>query len=516
MSRRFFVSALLPIVAATAVALPPAALAQTAVDLEALDAYIADAHAEWPVPGMAVAILKDDSVVFARGYGVREVGTAGRVDEHTLFAIASNTKAFTTAALARLVDQDLLDWNDRVVEHLPYFQVYSPYVTDEMRVRDLVTHRSGFGSFSGDLVWYGTAYSREEVVWRMRFLDPDRRFRADFGYSNVMFLAAGVTLEAVTGRTWDKYLETEFFGPLGMDRTVTSIDSLANRSNVATPHNERDGRVMAFPWYPWDNAGPVGSIISSVSDMANWMRLQLNRGTGDGRTYFSREQSRTMWSLHTPLSVSEYSEARYGQHFNGYGLGWNVLDYHGTFLARHGGAADGMYSRVMLVPEENLGVVILTNGMTSLQTALSYYILDLYLGREPRDWSAEFLEGHKRGKARWAERWEEWKAERIPNTTPSLPLEEYTGTYGGDLYGDATVTEEDGRLVLRLLPNPDLVADLSHWHQDVFLITWSHEFPWFDDGWATFEIDHTGTATEIELYVPNEDFWFEELELERR
>jgi len=495
---------------------PQSARAQAAVDLDAVDDYIAAAVAAWPVPGLAIAIVKDDAVVFAKGYGVREIGGSEAVDEHTLFAIASNSKAFTTAALASLVDKGQLDWDDRVVDYLPYFEVSSPYVTDEMRLVDLVTHRSGFGSFSGDLVWYGTGYSREEVVRRMRFLEPDRRFRADFGYSNVMFLTAGMMLEAVTGRTWDEYLETEFFGPLGMDRTVTSIDSLPNRANVATPHGERDGAVRTFPWYSWDNAAPAASIISSVSDMAKWMRLQLNRGTWDGRTYFSPDQSRTMWSLHTPLRVSAGAEERYGQHFNGYGLGWNVLDYHGTFIARHGGAADGMYSRVMLVPEEHLGVVILTNGMTSVQTALTYYILDLYLGREPRDWSAEFLEDHNRGKQRWAERWEQWNAERLTNTTPTLPPEGYAGTYGGDLYGDATVTVEDGRLVLRLLPNPDLVADLTHWHQDTFLITWRHEFPWFDDGWATFEIDQTGAATEVELYVPNEDFWFEELELERR
>jgi hypothetical protein len=224
-----------------------------------------------------------------------------------------------------------------------------------------------------------------------------------------------------------------------------------------------------------------------------------------------------MWTLHTPLRVSPGDEERYAdRHFYGYGLGWNVLDYGGRFIARHGGAADGMYSRVTLVPQENLGVVILTSGMTSVQTALSYYILDLYLGREPQDWSAEFLEDHHGDRTEWAERWEQWNAERIPNTTPSLPLEGYAGTYGGDLYGDAAVAVEDGHLVLRLLPNPDLVADLSHWHQDVFLITWRHEFPWFDDGWATFEIDHTGAPSKIELYVPNEDFWFEELELERR
>lgn len=203
-------------------------------------------------------------------------------------------------------------------------------------------------------------------------------------------------------------------------------------------------------------------------------------------------------------------------HFRGYGLGWGLMDYHGRLVASHGGAADGMYSRVVLVPEERLGMVILTNGMTSLQTALSYRILDAFLGTEERDWSAEYLARHRRGQERWAARWSEWEANRILGTQPSLPLEGYTGTYGGDLYGDASVLIENGTLVLRLLPNPDLVADLSHWHHDTFLIEWRHEFPWFDRGWAQFVLDRTGAVAEMRLDVPNEDFWFHELQFRKQ
>jgi hypothetical protein len=321
----------------------------------------------------------------------------------------------------------------------------------------------------------------------------------------------------VTGRSWDEYLETEFFDPLGMERTVTSIDSLSNRSNVATPHGERDGRVMTFPWYSWDNAGPAASIISSASEMARWIRLQLNRGTWGGTTYFSAEQSRTMWTPHMSFGVSAEYQQRYPSvHFRGYGLGWGLMDYRGRMVASHGGAADGMYSRVVLVPEENLGMVILTNSMTSMQTALSYRILDAYLGGEERDWSSEFLADHRRGKEQWARRWAEWESERIPNTRPSLDLEQYAGTFGGALYGDATVELENGALVLRLLPNPDLVGDLTHWNYDTFLIEWRHEFPWFDHGWVQFVLDRNGDVAELKLDVPNEDFWFTELEFKRR
>ncbi len=493
-----------------------ATYAQPSTDLRRLDSYFSEALAEWPVPGFAVAIVHDDAIVLAKGYGVRETGNPELVDEHTLFAIASNSKAFTAAALASLVDEGKLHWDDRVVEHIPSFQLYSPYVTDEMRVRDLLCHRSGLGTYSGDLVWYGTGYSRDEVLRRLRHLPPAGSFRADYGYSNVMFLAAGQLIPAVTGMSWDAYIETEFFGPLGMDRTITSVDSLLSRTNVATPHGERDGDVMAFPWYNWDNVGPAASIISSVREMATWIRLQLHRGTLEGRAYFSEEQSRTMWTPHMSFRVSAGAEEQYpSTHFRGYGLGWGIMDYLGRKVVSHGGAADGMYSRVVLVPEEDLGIVILTNAMTSLQTALSYRILDVFLGGSERHWSAEFLDIHRRGRERWAQRWTRWELERVPNTTPSLALEDYSGTYGGALYGDATVTLEDGSLVLRLLPNPDLVADLSHWHHDTFLIEWRHEFPWFDRGWAQFILDRAGTAVEMRLDVPNEDFWFHELEFRK-
>jgi CubicO group peptidase (beta-lactamase class C family) len=510
-SRRLLGAALLLATTATA------SHAQRAVDVDALDAYVAAARSAWNVPGVAVAIVKDDALVLVRGYGVREEGRPDPVDAHTLFAIASNTKAFTAAALARLVDEGKLSWDDRVVDRLPFFALYSPYVTQEIRVRDLLSHRSGLGTYSGDLVWYGTGYDRDEVLRRLRFLPPAGSFRADYGYSNVMFLAAGQLIPAVTGRSWDEFIENEFFGPLGMDRSVTSVDSLANRANVATPHGERDGRLVTYPWYSWDNVGPAASIISSVSEMARWIRLQLNHGTWDGKTYFADEQSRTMWTPQISFRVSSAAEERYpSTHFRGYGLGWGLMDYLGRKVMSHGGAADGMYSRVVLVPEERLGMVILTNSMTSLPTALSYRILDAYLGGPERDWSAELLADDRRGNERWAARWAQWERERAPDTTPSLPLDGYAGTFGGPLYGDATVTLEHGGLVLRLLPNPDLVGDLTHWHHDTFQVVWRHDFPWFGRGWVQFVLDRAGTVVELKMDVPNEDFWFNELEFRKR
>jgi CubicO group peptidase (beta-lactamase class C family) len=487
--------------------------AQAQVDLAKLDRYFAAAQQDWKVPGFAVAIVKDDSVVFAKGYGVRELGKSGDVDEHTLFAIASNTKAFTAAALAKLVDEGEIDWDDHVVKYLPYFQLYSPYVTEEMRVRDLLCHRSGLGTFSGDLLWYGTSYDRAEVVRRARYLEQAGPFRASYGYSNLMFIAAGEIVPAVTGVSWDDFVRREFFEPLRMTRTVTSTTSLAAMSNVATPHGTVAGEVVTLYWYNWDNVAAAGGIISSVSDMAKWLRLQLNRGTLDGVTYFSEDDSRMMWTPHNNQAVSQESERLFPSiHFRAYGLGWGLMDYLGRKVVSHGGGYDGMFSRVALVPEEDLGIVVLTNAMTGMQTALTYRIVDAYLGGEERDWSAEYLERSASRPSTASAYWEELEAERVADTQPSHALEAYTGTYGGDLYGNAVVSEEDGRLVVQFVPNPDLRGALTHWQYDTFRVSWLQDFAWFGDGTVQFLMDARGEIVEMKIYVPNDDLWFQELE----
>ncbi len=502
---------------AMATLLPAEGTAQTQADLGQLDAYIAAAREDWSVPGLAVAIVRGGEVVLARGYGVRHIEQSDPVDEHTLFAIASNTKAFTAAALAKLVDEDRIDWNDRVVSYLSYFQLYDPYVTQEMRVRDLLCHRSGLGTFSGDLLWYGTTYSREDVVRRARFLEQAGAFRASYGYSNIMFLAAGEIVPAVTGRSWDEFVRTEFFQPIGMNRTYTSVDSLAGMANVATPHAEQDGAVLPFPWYDWDNIAPAGGIISSVSDMARWLQLQLNRGVWNGDTLLSERAFRTIWTPHVSYTVSRSFEERYpSTHFRGYGLGWGLMDYLGRKVVMHGGAYDGMFSRVALVPEEDLGFVVLTNSATGLPGALMYRILDAYLGGEERDWSTEALERTHRSRQRRDERRGRWEAKRVPDTQPSLPLEAYAGTYSGKLYGDATVSVEEDQLVVRFHPAPDLVGDLTHWHFDAFKVEWRHAFPWFGEGIVQFVMDATGNVVEMKVDVPNEDFWFYELEFKKK
>jgi CubicO group peptidase (beta-lactamase class C family) len=491
-------------------AAPQAAQAvQAAPRAEVLDRAFAQALRDWQVPGMAVAIVKDGQVVLARGYGVRELGRPEPVDEHTLFAIASNTKAFTSAAVAMLVAEKKLSWDDRVQTHLPYFELYDPWVSHEMRVRDLLSHRSGLGTFSGDLLWYGTSYSREEVVRRARYLKPVAPFRASYRYNNLMFIAAGEVVAKVSGMSWDDFVRARIFEPLGMSATVTSVRALDGRANRATPHGPTYGPPKPFAWYNWDAMAPAGGVISSAADMAKWLRLHLERGVSDGKTLFSEETSRLMWTPHVSFTIDRAAQQRVpSTHFRGYGLGWSLSDYQGRLVVEHGGAYDGMYSQVVLLPEERLGLVVLTNSMTGIGGALKYVVLDEFLGSTGHDWSRESLERARKREAAHAEDVAKVERARVADTKPSLPLEAYAGRYPSDLYGDAEVKVENGALVLRLLPNPDLVADLTHWHFDTFHLRWRNAFTWFGDGKAQFVLDNQARVTELKLDVPNEDIWF--------
>ena len=495
----------------------PALLQSADVDVEKLSAYISKAREDWGVPGLAVAIVKDGKVALARGYGSREMGKLKAVDADTLFAIASNSKAFTSAAIATLVEDGKLDWNDRVRKHLPWFQLYDRYVTEELRVFELLCHRSGLGTFSGDLLWYGTSYSSEEVVRRARFLPPKGVFRSDFGYSNLMFIAAGEVLKAASGKPWSEYVTERFFVPLGMKRTRASVRGLGKVDNVATPHGEVMGRLVTFPWVSWDSMGAAGGVISSVRDMSLWIRMQLSEGHWDGRKYFSRVSSRKMWKPHMLTGLSASDRKRFpSTHFKAYALGWGTQDYLGRKLVRHGGAYDGMYSGVMLVPEEKLGIVVLTNSMTGISHALILRILDAYLGGRGNDWAAELLPREKWNQRRKVQVQEKLGSSRVEGAEPSLKLTAYAGTYGGQLYGDAAVELEKGRLVVRFKPAEDFVADLEHLRDDTFLLTWRKNFPWFGKGTCRFLVGKSGKVEEMKIDVPNEDFWFTELEFKRR
>ncbi|HZS04334.1 MAG TPA: serine hydrolase [Blastocatellia bacterium] len=499
---------------------PAASFAQVAdhsARLKEIDEYATKAMQDWKVPGFAMAIVKDDKVIFAKGYGVRELGRPEPVDDHTLFAIASNSKAFTAAALAILVDEGKVRWDDKVTKYLPGFQLYDPYATRELTVRDLVSHRSGLNTFGGDLLWYESTYGRDEILRRIRYLKPTFSFRSHYGYQNIMFLAAGQVVAAVTGRSWDDFVKEHFFSPLGMTSTNTTVKAFKPGDNVATPHNEAGEKLHPISYDNVDNVGPAAAINSCVADLAQWMRLQLGRGAYQGKRIFSAAQSHEMWQPNIFIPISE-GAAKFNptRHFNAYGMGWFLSDYHGRKVVSHGGGLDGMISQTALMPEENLGVVVLSNSETSLPTALVNKVFDVFLDVPKRDWSAEMLARTNAGKAATKAAEQKTEQERAKETKPSLALQRYAGTYQSEMYGEAKITEENGRLVLRLIPAPNFVGDLEHWQYDTFRLQWreSVRYP-FPKGFVTFTLNAKGQIDEMKIDCPNPDFDFTELEFRR-
>ncbi len=482
--------------------------------LTEIDKYAEKVGQDWNVPGFAVAIVKDDKVIFAKGYGVRNLGKPDKVDENTLFAIASNSKAFTTAGLAILVDEGKLNWDDKVTKYLPDFQMPDAFVTRELTVRDLVSHRSGLGTFSGDLLWYDTTYTDDEVLSKIKYLKSVNGFRAGYGYQNLMFMAAGKVLEKISGKTWQDFVKERILMPLGMQRTTTSVKDL--KDNVSAPHNESGGKLRPLPHGNVDSARAAAGLNSSVSDLAQWLRLQLGRGTINGKQIFSAKQSWEMWQQNSILQISEggmkFNPTR---HFNGYGLGWFLNDYQARKVVSHGGGLDGMISQTAMMPEENLGLVVLTNSESPVNVIMQNKIFDTMLGTVKRDWSGDYLTRTKSGKIADAIENKKVEDSRLKNTKPTLTNADYAGTYTSQMYGDVKISEENGKLVLRLVPAPNFVADLVHWENDKFLIKWRSSVNYnFPKGFAVFSVKD-GKSDEMKIDQPNNDFWFYELDLKR-
>jgi len=483
--------------------------------LKEIDDYANTVMTTWKGPGMAIAVIKDDKTVLAKGYGVRELGKPDKVDENTLFAIASNTKAFTTASLAILVDEGKLGWNDKVAKYLPDFQMYDPWVTSELTIRDIVSHRSGLDTFSGDLLWYDTTYSTDEMLRRVRYLKPVSSFRTRYGYQNLMYIAAGRIVEKVSGKPWADFVRERILTPLGMNRTTTSVRDM--KDNFAIPHNESGGTLRALPVGFLDNAIGAVRLNSSVSDLSKWVRLQLGRGTFEGKKIFSEAQSWQMWQPNTLQPISEAAwKNNPTRHFNAYAMGWGTYDYYGRKIINHSGGLDGMLSYTVLIPEENVGFVILTNNESPSFQIMMNKIRDVFVNAPKRDWNEEAKSVMAANKTTETEEAKKVDAARVSGTKPTLAMPAYAGTYTSQMYGDVTVTEENGKLVMRLGPAPNFVADLEHWHYDTYQIKWRPSVNYnFPRGFVTFTIDKNGKTDQLKIDQPNNDFWFYELELKR-
>jgi len=492
--------------------------------LEDFSAYVDSARKTFDVPGIAVAIVKDGKVVMEQGFGLREIGKPDKVDARTLFAIASNTKAFTAAALQQLDEQGKLKMDDRVIDHLPWFRMSDPYVTHEMRIRDLLAHRSGLSLGAGDLLyWPPTSYSTKEVVERLRNVPIKNGFRSGYAYDNILFAVATLVIEQASGQSYADYVRTHLFKPVGMDESLIDMTSLKPGMDVAMGHAKADFKdLQPVPPMAWLNDPGAGGIYSSVHDLAKWMNVQLAGGalptTGaDGKParLFSEDSQRQMWSVLTPIKVGKPpipELAPLVPNFSGYGESWFLSDYRGNKLVWHTGGWPGMVSRVTLVPELKLGVVVLTNAESGAAfNAVTYRVLDAYLNPEHKtDWVAAYDKAVKKSEAKSDDSYAKHVAARDKNSKPSLALAKYAGTYRDPWYGDVIVSHENGKLRLRFSKTAQLAGTMTPWQHDTFTVRWDDR-SLNADAFVTFTLDMDGHITEARMQPisPLTDFSFD-------
>ncbi len=480
------------------------------VDFKKLDAYFEKAVADWGIPGMSIGIVQDGEIVFSKGYGVLEVGKPNKPDGNTLYAIASNSKAFTSAIIAMLVQEGKLSWDDKVQKYIPDFELYDSFVSRETTIKDLLCHRVGLGTFSGDLIWYKSDLNSAEIIKRLKYLEPQFNFRDGFGYSNVMYITAGEVIKKVTGKTWGENLQERILDPVKMNRTIFSLSKINEKGNFATPHAIENDKNIPIEYVNWEEVGAVGGIISSVNDMGKWMIFNMNNGITGTDTLLTPSSRNILWKMHNTYNVDFTKPNSNKTHFRGYGLGWGLEDFQGKMKVSHSGGYDGMISLVTMIPDEKLGVVVLTNGMNPPTTAVTNYAINAFLGLEEKDWSAEMLEQSKKRKAedkRIADR----EAKRITGTNPSLPIEKYAGVYYAPVYGNIEVKHENETLHLTFEHTPELAATLEHWHYDVWKLKWDKTHAWFSFGTIQFKMTNNLNITGLEFDVPNDDIFFEEL-----
>jgi CubicO group peptidase (beta-lactamase class C family) len=434
--------------------------------LAGFDSWVEALRQEWKIPGLAISIVKDGQVIYAKGFGLRNVKQNLPATPDTLFAIGSNTKAFTATALALLVEEGKLDWDKPVREYIPSFQMWDEYVTAHLTPRDLVTHRSGLPRH--DLLWYGGSLTRQEMFARLRYLQPSRGFRSTYQYQNLMFMTAGYLLEQITGQKWEEFIRRRFFQPLEMKTSNLSVRDLAGAADASLPYALEKNVVKEIPYRNIDEIGPAGSINSSVREMANWVILQMSKGQFQGRQVVPEARLRL---TQTPQVVAPPAPVPYDELFHAnYAMGWAITVYRGHLVHSHGGGIDGFISQVSLLPRDRIGVVILTNlgAPNPVPGIIEYQVYDRFLGLPPVDWNTRRKDEIAKNRATQEKNKAEMEAARKKDTKPSHAPADYAGKYEHPGYGTLIVEESAGQLKARFNGEE---SPLRHYHFDVFQAT---------------------------------------------
>lgn len=439
---------------------------------DSLDRYINQGLKDWDIPGLSIVIVKDGKVVVMKGYGVKNINNKTPVDEYTLFMIASNTKLFTATSLAMLENSGKLSLNDHVSKFFPDYKLYDPVTTQQVTLRDLLSHRIGTKTFQGDFTFYNTGISRDEVMKRMQYLKPSQIFRQDFGYCNSCFLTAGQVIPKATGIKWESFVHDSIIVPLGMSTTMVLPDGLEKQNDIAIPYTTSyTGKLEKVPYDNWNNMAPAASIISNVSDLSHWLITQLDSGRYNGKQVIP-------WTaIQKTRDINIMTRSRKSpvlpMHFTGYGLGLFVADYNGRQIYWHTGGAGGMVSNVCFVPEERLGIAILTNNDNqNFFELLRYQILDAYLNVPYVNRSQQQLKGFKRELEQQVNEVKSWEA-RVKGQKPELPLTAYTGIYNNELNGNISINQVGKQLKINFTTKPDLSATLDYMDNGEWLMRYN-------------------------------------------
>ena len=489
-----------------------------------VDSIVNYALSKFNVAGCAISIVKDGDVIYSKGFGVKSASTKSPVNKHTNFAIASNSKAFTTAALSILVEDEKLKWDDKVRDYIPEFKMYNPYVTENFNIQDLLTHRSGLGLGVGDLMFFpdGSDFTIDDLLSSFQHFKPVSAFRTKFDYDNLLYLVAGEVIARVSGMSWEDFIEKRIFQPLNMDNSYASLDRIKDKSNLAKPHDANSGTLKVLPDYQEMINGAAGGIYANVDDISNWMMMHLNNGKyGDSlkQQLFTQKAQREMWKIHTVTNVNR--NPRYNSHFAGYGLGWYLSDIKGNMSVSHTGGLPGMLSKTIMIPDINLGVVILTNTSDDgggVFGAVSNTIVDSYLGLDDFGWidkyAVYFKNKKEEGDTVTKEVWEVVKN----NEKSKLDLTNYLGIYKDNWFGKVEVFMNGDKLWMKSYKSPKLNGEMFFYKANTFAVKWEYQ-DMNADAFAMFSLDEEGKAQRVKMkgISPNIDFSFDfhDLDLKR-
>jgi CubicO group peptidase (beta-lactamase class C family) len=479
-------------------------------ELKKIDETVQRAFTSFQPVGLSIAIVKDGAIIYKNALGVADNTTGEKLTTAHDFNIASCSKAFTAACIGLLVQEGKLNWSDKVVDILPEFRLADPWITKELTITDLLCHRSGLKTFEGDLLWYETNYPDSLIMAHMRYLPIVQDFRSSFGYQNLMYMVAGEVIRKVSGKDWEVFVQERLLGPLGMIHSKSTFNQLERDQPVAMPHFD----AKRIPITLFNSVKPAGAIFSNVEDLALWASMLMNDGQVGDKEILKSSTIRQLFTSRTLLPVSSMNQQN-GIHFRSYGLGWFMFDIGGRKIIEHDGGMPGYISKVMLVPEDKIAILILNNGQDGLvNDALKFQLLVEFLKLPAKDWISEYANYKKLNEEGDTKEANERLAKRILGTQPSLPLQSYCGIFNDNSYGKAEVDEQEGQLKLTFLPASEVMTgSLEHWHYNTFKVKFKDET--LNYGLVTFDFNSSGEVTGFKIDLPSGDFHFNDLDFRK-